>query len=109
VLTRKAQRASRRRSARAATTSTGLRGDRAQHAQDHNQVFKKPLWAGHILHRCDRASTRDACHRRLREQPKTARADSESRILATKLFLENFAFHAQVARHDAFFAGSQQS
>jgi hypothetical protein len=42
-------------------------------------------------------------------QPKTPRADSESRILAIKLFLENFAFHAQVARHDAFFAGSRQS
>jgi hypothetical protein len=57
-----------------------------------------------IVHRC--ASL--AVVRRA-EQTETARADSESRILATKLFLGEFAFPAAVARHGAIFGGFGQS
>jgi hypothetical protein len=40
--------------------------------------------------------------------PKKPRADSESRILATKLFFGEFAFRATPARHDGFFDGPQR-
>jgi hypothetical protein len=40
--------------------------------------------------------------------PKKPRADSESEILATKLFLGEIAFCATPARHDGFFGGPQR-